>query len=305
MASVIKNPPLLTDLDKYEQWKEDILMWTELTDLGKNKQALAIHLTLTGQAREVANQVSTEDKKKELGVKILLEKLDKAFLKEPERRKFMAYQMFEECVRKEGVSICEFMREFDMKYYKMTEKGMVLPDEVLAFRLVKNCKLNEVQREQVMASTKPLSFHEVRATLKRMFESSSGDIEGESQEVRIKTEPIYLTKVESKNDLFSKKLRLEEELRDITSKLGDTVVDNDKNEFDDVLWASNYAGQGGYQRGWNGRRYNNRNERYGRYRYQRRNFRRNRQDNGCFECGSKDHWVRNCDKVKEEDKKEI
>ena len=66
MASVIKNPPLLTDLDKYEQWKEDILMWTELTDLGKNKQALAIHLTLTGQAREVANQVSTEDKKKEL-----------------------------------------------------------------------------------------------------------------------------------------------------------------------------------------------------------------------------------------------
>ena len=52
----------------------------------------------------------------------------------------------------------------------MKEKGMVLADEVLAFRLVKNCKLTEVQRDQVMASTKPLSFKEVRETLKTFFE---------------------------------------------------------------------------------------------------------------------------------------
>ena len=68
----------------------------------------------------------------------------------------------------------DFMREFDAKYYKIKEKGMVLPDEMLAFRLVKNCKLTEVQRDQVMASTKPLSFEEVRGTLKIMFESSAG-----------------------------------------------------------------------------------------------------------------------------------
>ena len=86
MASVIKNPPLLDDIENYEQWKEDVLMWKEITDLSKSKQALAVHLTLKGQAREVANQVSTADKKKENGLDILLEKLDESFLREPEKK---------------------------------------------------------------------------------------------------------------------------------------------------------------------------------------------------------------------------
>ena len=101
------------------------------------------------------------------------------------------------------MSICDFMREFDSKYFKMKEKKMELPDEVLAFRLVKNCRLTEVQRDQVMASTKPLSFKEVRATLKRMFESSGGDgqlshsHESGSQSVRIKEEPLYMARGEN------------------------------------------------------------------------------------------------------------
>ena len=106
-SSVIKNPPILEDLENYEQWKEDVLMWKEITDLDKKKLAIAVHLTLKGPAKEVANQVSTEDKKKETGLDILIEKLDEVFLKEPERRKFMAYQDFEECVRKEGT--CQYV----------------------------------------------------------------------------------------------------------------------------------------------------------------------------------------------------
>lgn len=103
----------------------------------------------------------------------------------------MAYQNFEECVRMDNMPICEFMREFDMKYFKMKEKGMELPDEVLAFRLVKNVQLSDVQREQVMASTKPLSFKEVRATLKQMFESRSGNASNEGREVKVKVEPVW------------------------------------------------------------------------------------------------------------------
>ena len=59
----------------------------------------------------------------------------------------MAYQEFEECLRKDGVLIYELMHEFDTKYFKMKSKGMELPDEVLAFRLVKNCKLTDVQKD--------------------------------------------------------------------------------------------------------------------------------------------------------------
>ena len=274
-VSVIKNPPILKDIESYEQWKEDVLMWKEITDLGVKKQALAVHLTLKGPAKEVANQVSTEDKKKENGLEILIKKLDEAFLKEPERRKFMAYQDFEECVRKEGMSICDFMREFDTKYFKMREKKMELPDEVLAFRLVKNCKLTEVQRDQVMASTKPLSFKEVRATLKRMFESSGSAVSSNSemgQGVRIKEEPLYMTKGEDREGYNT----------------GDYGMNEVREE--DVMWTTNYRNRRGY----------------GRYRrptgygwYDGRNSRRFGDDGGCFECGSKDHWVRDCGKRKE------
>ncbi len=284
MASVIKNPPLLEDLENYEQWKEDVLMWKEITDLGKSKQALAVHLTLKGQARQVANQVSTDDKKKENGLEILLEKLDESFLKEPERRKFMAYQDFEECTRKEDMSVCDFMREFDTKYFKMKEKGMELPDEVLAFRLVKNCKLTDIQKDQVMASTKPLSFKEVRATLKRMFESSSGLISEENSSVKVKEEPLYVTKVAGKCETT---LRKEESIGKEDKAVGS----------EEVMWATYRSGQGSYDRNWNRRP----NRHYGRY--TKRNWRQMGYNNGFYEFGSKNHWARNFNQ-KEIDKKE-
>ena len=275
-SSVIKNPPVLVDLENYEQWKEDVLMWKEITDLSKNKQALVVHLTLKGQAKEVANQVSTADKKTEDGLMKLLEKLDEAFLKEPERRKFMAYQEFEECLRKDGVPICEFMREFDTKYFKMREKGMELPDEVLAFRLVKNCKLTEVQKNQVMASTKPLSFKEVRATLKRMFEASGSSGTESNQGISVKEEPLYVAKMGSKRESGAGESR--------------TYLE------EDVMWTTNYGNPSRFMRAGSGRYGQNR---FGRY--PRKNWRRGRYNSGCFECGSMDHWVRNCDRKKEID----
>ena len=272
--SVIKNPPVLADLDNYEQWKEDVLIWKEVTDLAKNKQALAVHLTLKGQAKEVANQVTTDDKKKDEGLAILLQKLDEAFLKEPERRKFMAYQDFEECVRKDGMSICDFMREFDTKYFKMKAKNMSLPDEVLAFRLVKNCRLTDVQKDQVMASTKPLSFTEVRATLKRMFESNDGCDVDNSQGVKVKDEPVFVAKAVNKSEM----------------------KDEESMTYgEDVMWTTNYGNRRGYGRDWN-RRFNR--SRYSRY--PRRNWRGFRYNDGCFECGAKDHWARNCDTKKKD-----
>ena len=265
---MIKNPPVLENLENYEQWREDVVMWSEITDLEKRKQALAVHLTLKGQAREVANQVSTADKCKEDGLKTLLTKLDENFMQEAERRQFMAYQRFEKCIRKEGMPICDFMREFDTRYFKMKEKSMVLPDAVLAFRLIENCRLTEVQREQVMAATKPLSFKEVRATLKRMFEGGSA-VEARSTADRgviVKAEPVYVAKTTSRE------------------------VSEDVRGDEEVMWTTHYGNRRVFGRNFGGR-YN----RFGRY--NRSNWRQtgNGRDAGCFVCGSKDHWMRDCE----------
>ena len=184
----------------------------------------------------------------------------------------MAYQKFEKCIRKEGVPICDFMREFDTKYYKMKEKKMELPDAVLAFRLIENCRLPDGQREQVMAATKPLSFSEVRATLKRMFEAGSAVDAGNAGNhgVVVKAEPVFVTKTTSR-----------EVSEGVSGESGD----------EEVMWASYYGNRRGYGRNFNGR-FNNR---FGRY--NRRSWRQtgSGRDDSCFVCGSKDHWARYCD----------
>ena len=77
----LKVPPKLESDDQYETWKNDIEIWRELTDLPKEKQALAMHLSLTGRARVASSEIKVADLKTENGVETLLGRLDKVFFK--------------------------------------------------------------------------------------------------------------------------------------------------------------------------------------------------------------------------------
>ena len=57
MAKNYKNPPVLGNDTLYETWKNEIEIWKWVTDLEKKKQALAVTLSLSGQAREKALQI--------------------------------------------------------------------------------------------------------------------------------------------------------------------------------------------------------------------------------------------------------
>ena len=49
-----KCPPELKCEDEYDDWKEDVLTWCDLTGLAKEKHALAVQLSLSGRARHAA-----------------------------------------------------------------------------------------------------------------------------------------------------------------------------------------------------------------------------------------------------------
>ena len=75
-----KSPPKLnSDLD-YEAWKKDIDIWCLFTTLPKKKQALAIHLGLTGRARMASSELSVAELNDDAGVQTLITKLDGLFL---------------------------------------------------------------------------------------------------------------------------------------------------------------------------------------------------------------------------------
>ena len=91
-GNVFKNPPSFTSDGNYESWKKDIAIWCKLTDIAKEKQALAIHLVLTGKARQASSEVEISDLEKPDGVEYLIRKLDQLFLMDESRRQFRAFQ---------------------------------------------------------------------------------------------------------------------------------------------------------------------------------------------------------------------
>jgi hypothetical protein len=81
------NPPVLTKGKKYERFKQELLAWREITELRKEKQGIAIALSLPeddeSQIREkVFDQIQIEDLKSDDGLTILIGFLDQHLAKD-------------------------------------------------------------------------------------------------------------------------------------------------------------------------------------------------------------------------------
>ena len=143
--ATMKTPPAFQeDNMDYEQWKKDLLLWTEFTDISRTKMAIAVHLSLTGRARKATSELSMDELKSEDGIDNLLKKLDRVFMQDENCRCFDNYLAFENYRRAEGDSIDQYLSEFDRRHYKLKECGVQLPDAVVACRLINSCNLSEV-----------------------------------------------------------------------------------------------------------------------------------------------------------------
>ena len=197
-VSNMKNPPVFKE-DDYEQWKKDIDLWSVLTDLAKAKQAISIHLSLSGRARKATSELTKAELNSDNGVKTLLDKLDRVFLQDENWRCFNAYLAFENCRRDSDTSIDEFLSEFDQRNFKLKSCGVNLPEPVLACRLLKSSNLSDVHFQLALSTTTAMTFEEMRKTLKRLF-TDSGIVtmpktDGHSGELsqNIKVEPVMLS----------------------------------------------------------------------------------------------------------------
>ena len=90
-GNVFKDPPSFTIDGNYESRKKDIALWCKLTDIAEEKQVLAIHLVLTGKARQASSEVEISDIEKPDGVENLIRKLDQLFLMDESHRQFRAF----------------------------------------------------------------------------------------------------------------------------------------------------------------------------------------------------------------------
>ena len=71
-----KAPPPFTGGDDYDVWKKDLELLHMFADLGVKKQAIAVHLSLTGRARSATTELTIEYMKRPDTMETLLAKLE-------------------------------------------------------------------------------------------------------------------------------------------------------------------------------------------------------------------------------------
>ena len=194
----MKMPPKFVSDDDYENWKRDIEIWRELTDLPKTKQALAMHLSLNGRARIASSEISVDSLKNENGVDTLINKLDKVFLKDEGRRQFAVFHELYNLRRSPETSVNDFLVEFEHVYYKFAAQKMILPDPVIAFMLLASCKFTDSEVQLIMSAITEVTYDNMKSALKRIFGS---DIGNKYFNKETKVEPVFEA-VDETNETF-------------------------------------------------------------------------------------------------------
>ena len=94
------NPPAFNSREKtFERWKVEIEMWSEVTDLAKNKMGIAVALSLpendsTVIREQLMEEIKLDDLKKDDGLKTLLAFMEKKLGKNDMEDSLEKYEEF-------------------------------------------------------------------------------------------------------------------------------------------------------------------------------------------------------------------
>ena len=139
----------------------------------EEKQAPAIFLTLSGQAREAVLKPDISKIAHDDGVKNLLDCLDELFLKDETCLCYEAYEAFEKFVRPAAMSISDYIIQFEQLYNKAKTHKMEILDGVLAYRLLNSANLSEQHKQLVRATVSEMKYSIMKEQLKKVFTNTA------------------------------------------------------------------------------------------------------------------------------------
>ena len=198
------NPPDFSKCATYERFKQELLAWESVTELPKKKRGIAVALTLptdheSGIREKVFDELSLEDDlNNDTGFTRLITFLDKHLAKDDLTDCLEKFEDFEDFGRSSEQTITDYISKFDQKYNKLTKLRITLPQEILAFKLLRRAKLSKEERLLVLTGMD----YEDKATLYEQAKKSLKKFKGEhastqsKASVAIKLEPTFLAEHE-------------------------------------------------------------------------------------------------------------
>ena len=149
------NPTILTESTSYELWKLETRAWSVITDLEKETQAIAVALNLpntekNGIKERVFDELEINDLKRENGMDILFKFLDKHLLEDELVNSLKRFEEFEIFEKQNNENIREYVTKFDLKFRKLEKLNIIIPSEIVAFKLLRKANLSRHDRMIVL-----------------------------------------------------------------------------------------------------------------------------------------------------------
>ena len=128
----------MTGSTNYELWKLQTQAWTVVTALSKEKQAVAVELSLSEDdnmkiKEKVFGELLLDVLNSENDMSILFEFLDRYLLEDELMNSWNKFEDFEKFEREYGQNIREYVADFDLKFGKLEKIHIKLSSEILAF----------------------------------------------------------------------------------------------------------------------------------------------------------------------------
>ena len=196
MAKV--SPPIFGGVS-YELYKRELQAWEAVTDVAKEKRGVIIALSLPDSheskiKEKVFESVPLEDLKKENGLETLIQFLDKHLQKDDLEEAWQRFEEFEECSKTSAESMTKYIDDFDRKYTRIKEKGVTIPENLLAFKLLKGAGLTRDERLVIMTGIqldKDTIYQEAKQSLKK-YKGECLGASGVNNRFLVKEEPAYI-----------------------------------------------------------------------------------------------------------------
>ena len=187
-----QGPPSLSTDITYSNWKTELSIWADFTDLANEKKGPAVFLSLKGQARESVRQNVTADQlKTETGLKHVTECLDKLYLKDETCSAYEAYEEFEKFVKPSNMSISDYIIRFEQLYSKAVSHKMEILDGVRAYRLLNGAGLSESHKQLVRATVNEMKYENMKEQLKKVFTNTCIKVTDDTAAVKIEQDTFY------------------------------------------------------------------------------------------------------------------
>ena len=181
MTTKIRVPTFNSETDDYETYKNEIEFWKVIGKVDKKEQALLLVYELkkddpSGIRGKVLSEMEISTLNADTGLAEYIKFMDKHFKKDESVSTYSAYLNFEKCIRDEKESIAAFCMRFDKQSNIAKKKKVAYPPLVLAFKLLDNSGLSEVDRKLVLSEMVLTEAEAYESTKKALIKYKSESV---------------------------------------------------------------------------------------------------------------------------------